>query len=55
MNRPSFRSASMLRRTLRSPLTWITLLMLLAIAGATAAVAVELYQATGEPMQYDNR
>jgi hypothetical protein len=43
--------AAMVRR----PMAWITLALLILVIAATAAVAVELYASTSEPMVVNSR
>ncbi|MBW8366762.1 MAG: hypothetical protein K0M70_02760 [Arenimonas sp.] len=40
---------------LRKPMTWIALALLVLISAATAAVALELYASTSEPMEMNSR
>ncbi len=40
---------------LRAPMTWIALAVLMLVVAGTAAVAVELYASTSEPMVVNSR
>lgn len=40
---------------LRAPMAWIAVALLLVVVAATAAVAVELYASTSEPMVVNPR
>ena len=40
---------------LRAPMAWIALVVLLVVVAATAAVALELYASTSEPMVVNSR
>ncbi len=40
---------------LRTPMAWIALTLLILIAAATAAVGVELYASTSQPMVVNSR
>ncbi|MCX7034433.1 MAG: hypothetical protein NT046_10750 [Arenimonas sp.] len=40
---------------LRAPLAWVALSLLLLMAAGTAAVAVELYASTSQPMVLNSR
>ena len=40
---------------LRAPMAWIAVALLLCVAAATAAVALELYASTSEPMVVNSR